>query len=373
MELYIYDRDMTLRGVIDEFATLIWSRRYWSCGDFRLLVPFTDKHIELLTQNRLIMKRGDAEAGEIRYIAVSKNAQGLEQIEAQGRFATNWIGKRALIKPIITTDNTQNILRRIVNEAIINPADTSKRIPGIFMADMPDLGSGVIEYASEPFINALLACETAAKAAKLGFRIISDPRTQRREFLVYAGRDLTADNNDGNPPCVFSQEFDNITEQEFVNSVENLRTTAYVAGEAVDGVPRAVIEVGGKAVGADRSEVFIDASDITQIVRGENGVETLLPDARYHEMLYQRGVSELEGYRESLAFSSGLNMSGNLKYRDDFDVGDRVTCVNRRWGVKINVRITEIREIYEKNQTRIEATFGESLPTLTDKIRQIAR
>lgn len=48
---------------------------------------------------------------------------------------------------------------------------------------------------------------------------------------VYEGRDLTAGNTAGNAPCIFSQEFDNIVEQEYTNSVENLKTTAYVGGE----------------------------------------------------------------------------------------------------------------------------------------------
>ena len=34
MELYIYDRDMILHGVIDEINSLIWTRRYWSAGEF---------------------------------------------------------------------------------------------------------------------------------------------------------------------------------------------------------------------------------------------------------------------------------------------------------------------------------------------------
>lgn len=50
-------------------------------------------------------------------------------------------------------------------------------------------------------------------------------------FSVYEGRDLTAGNTAGNAPCIFSQEFDNIVEQEYTNSVENLKTTAYVGGE----------------------------------------------------------------------------------------------------------------------------------------------
>lgn len=34
------------------------------------------------------MKRGDTEAAEIRYVHISKNSQGLEEIEVQGKFTT---------------------------------------------------------------------------------------------------------------------------------------------------------------------------------------------------------------------------------------------------------------------------------------------
>lgn len=109
MELYIYDRDMILHGVIDEINSLIWTRRYWSAGEFKLLVPFTNKHVSLLAKNNLIMKRGDTEAAEIRYVHISKNSQGLEEIEVQGKFITQWIGKRIEI---------DDDLKKIVDGAI---------------------------------------------------------------------------------------------------------------------------------------------------------------------------------------------------------------------------------------------------------------
>lgn len=77
----------------------------------------------------------------------------------------------------------------------------------------------------------------------------TDARTGAHVFSVYEGRDLTAGNTAGNAPCIFSQEFDNIVEQEYTNSVENLKTTAFVGGEEKEGVARKVAEVGGRQQG----------------------------------------------------------------------------------------------------------------------------
>ena len=374
MELYVYSSEMELQGIVEKIASLIWTRRYWSCGEFKLLVPFTEEHSRMLVKNNIIMKRGDDEAAQIRYVHITKNSQGLEEIEVQGKFLIAWIGKRIIKKQIITKDTTQNILYRIVRENVTNPADTVRKIPNVSIAtDDADTESGVIDYTSEQYTNAQLAAETAAKAAKLGIRMRTDARTGAHVFSVYEGRDLTAGNTAGNAPCIFSQEFDNIVEQEYTNSVENLKTTAFVGGEEKEGVARKVAEVGGSAAGLAREEVFINATDIVQEYEDDDGTQVTLTDAEYLALLSARGAEELEQYAETLSFGSKVNTFANLIYRTDYDLGDRVTCVNKRWGIRIDVRITEIAETYQNNVEEIDITFGESLPALLTQIRQITK
>ena len=374
MELYVYSSEMELQGIVEKIASLIWTRRYWSCGEFKLLVPFTEEHSRMLVKNNIIMKRDDDEAAQIRYVSITKNSQGLEEIEVQGKFLIAWIGKRIIKKQIITNDTTQNILYRIVRENVTNPADTARKIPDVSIAtDDEDTESGVIDYTSEQYTNAQLAAETAAKAAKLGIRMRTDARTGAHVFSVYEGRDLTAGNTAGNAPCIFSQEFDNIVEQEYTNSVENLKTTAFVGGEEKEGVARKVAEVGGSAAGLAREEVFINATDIVQEYEDDDGEQVTLTDTEYLALLSARGAEELEQYAETLSFGSKINTFANLIYRTDYDLGDRVTCVNKRWGIRIDVRITEIAETYQNNVEEIDITFGESLPALLTQIRQITK
>ena len=86
-------------------------------------------------------------------------------------------------------------------------------------------------------------------------------------------------------------------------------------------------------------------------------------------LLRAQGASVLADKTESISFSSKINTAANFAYKEDFDVGDRVTCLNRRWGVAIDARITEVEEAYESGKTEITATFGSSLPTLNDKLK----
>lgn len=369
MELYIYDTTLTLQGVIDEMTSFIWIRRYWSAGEFKLLVPFTELNGKLLTKGNLIMKKGDNKAAQITYLTIKKNAYGMEEIEVQGKFITAWLGTRILLKQIIATATSQKVLNRIVDENLTNPTAAERIIPLLELEkNPPDLGGGVINYTSEPFISCLLAAETVAKAAKLGFEIQTDIRRKRHIFRVYKGRDLTADQT-ARRPCIFSHEFDNIYEQEYENSIENLRSACYVGGEEKEGAERQIVEV-GTASGLDRKEIFVNATDITQTYR-DGDTEITMTLAEYIERLRERGVSELGQYAETLNFSSKVNVHGNLEYKTDFDIGDRVTCVDKRWGIKINVRITEMTETFQQNSTDVDVTFGESLPTLFEKINKM--
>jgi len=373
MELYIYDRDLELRGVFEKITSFIWVRRYNSVGEFKLLLPFTPAYNERLQMYRLIVKwDDDEEAGEIRYIEIRKNSQGKEEIEVQGRFVTNWIGKRIILAPIIATAPTQNIMTRIVTENVTNPTNANRRLNNITHTDISGISRGNIDYNSEPFINAGLAVERAAKASRLGFNITADIRQKAYFFNIYDGLDLTSGNTPGNPPAVFSVEFDNILEQTFTNSTERLRSTAYVGGEDTHDRPRRVVEVGAAAAGHERGEVFINATDIVQFWTDANGNPQSITNQQYDALLFQRGVQQLEYFAETLAFTSKVNTHANLRYKIDYNLGDRVTCINRRWGVRINVRITEIMEVYQNHpEPEIEITFGESLPALIDQIRAL--
>lgn len=371
MELYIYDTSLNLKGIIDEISSFIWTRRYWSCGEFKLLTPFTENNEKLLKKGNIIMKNihTDSEAAQINYITIKRNTYGLEEIEVQGKFIAAWLDARIILTPIIVIDTAHNIINRIVSENLINPSEIERAIPLLELeTNSADLDSNIISYSSEPFISCLLETETIAKANSLGFKIQTDLQSKKHIFKVYEGKDLTANQTTYNP-CIFAEDFDNIYEQEYENSTENLRSVCYVGGEKKDNAERQIVKV-GTAVGLDRKELFVDASDIVQTYT-EGSTEITMTSSEYINNLTERGMNTLEQYSETLNFSAKINTQSNLKYKTDFDIGDLVTCINKKWGIKVNARITEITETYQKNNNSIDVTFGESFPTLFDKINRI--
>lgn len=76
---------------------------------------------------------------------------------------------------------------------------------------------------------------------------------------------------------------------------------------------------------------------------------------------------EIRGYQKTNDTIIGV---GGLEYEKDFDLGDVVTLQNKEWGVSLDARITEVKEIYEPGGVKIEVTFGNNRPTLITKIKQ---
>ena len=117
-------------------------------------------------------------------------------------------------------------------------------------------------------------------------------------------------------------------------------------------------------------EVFCDATDFARKYQ-QGETEVTIPLDTYIAMLKTRGSAELENYGKNINFVSTINTNSNLKFKADFDLGDRITCKETKWGIQIDARITEVTETYQKGEETIEATVGDSLPTLVDQIRKV--
>ncbi|MEV3554387.1 phage tail protein, partial [Paenibacillus larvae] len=80
------------------------------------------------------------------------------------------------------------------------------------------------------------------------------------------------------------------------------------------------------------------------------------------------GHEKLSEVKRVASLEAKILTKSNLTYRKDYDLGDVVTVLNRQWGLTMNTRITEVAEVYEPSQVRIDVTFGNSIPTLADVI-----
>ncbi len=256
---------------------------------------------------------------------------------------------------------TENAIRAFVNKNCINPIDANRRIPLLVLGESKEHTQTANFQTS--YANVLEQLEDLSNVSGLGYRTLIDVKNKELTFDIYEGRNLTS-NQDVNPPAIFSKEFENILEQEYTDSLNNYRSLVLVAGEG-EGTERELVTV-GEGIGLDRYELFADARDL-QSTDGEESI------AEYKSMLEERGRLKLAEHTDIQTFESKINLRSNLVYKEDFDLGDIVTCTSKKWNVTVNGRITEIEEVYEEDGLNINIVFGNGIPNLIDKIKQVVR
>lgn len=384
MELYIFSRDLELKGILDTFTSLRWIRRYSKTGEFELQCALNTNTLELLKRENIIFKRDDIEAGYIETRQLKIGEDGQEYLEVKGKFLTNYLDRRISWDRVNFEGKTEELMRELVNCNAINPTNPNRKIPNLILGNLKGFIED-IKYQNS-FGNIIEQLENVSNTNNLGYRNLLDIKSRLIKFDVYKGIDRTI-NNGSITPCIFSRDFENILDQEYTDSLNNYKNTCMIAG-AGEGKDRKLTSI-ESGIGLDRFELYVDARDIEDkeekkkivtetdeegnITEHEETEEVEIPWERYKPLLIQRGEEKLSECEEIQTFDSKINTQGNNVYKKDYDLGDIVTVVDKKWGIRIDARITEIEEIYEEKGLEVNVVFGNNIPTIIDKIKQKVR
>lgn len=365
MELYIFNRNLEFKGILDNFNSLRWVRKYYKSGEFELQCALTPENLQLLQRENIIYKKDDTEAGYIEYRNLKQDIEGKEVLIIKGKFLTFYLNRRIIWGTEILNTTSELAMRTLVNKNAVAPTDNNRIIDNLILGNINNF-SGNADYQVS-YKNLSDEIENLSNISNLGHRINFDISNKKLIFDIYKGTDRSV-NQSINPRAIFSKEFENILEQEYVDSLNNYRNVCLIGGIG-EGTARKMAIV-GNAIRLDRYEVFNDQKSLSNTI-DNNGTTTTMSDADYTNLLIGKGNETLAETKEVTTFDSKVNISANLKYKTDFDLGDIVTFISKKWGITLDTRITEIEEVYETAGQQINITFGNNIPTLIDKIKQM--
>lgn len=339
---------------IDNYESLIFTRRWHRPGEFTLRINRHKQGTEYLQKGNIVML-SPAKAGIIRHreIELGPEGKGSEQIMIIGHTLQSIAGQRVVVPPEgqshdVKSGPAETVMKHYASNCMINPTNPARKIPIVVLAT--DQGRGPSISWQSRYKNLAEELEKVSLVTGLGWNICLDLTTKEWVFEVYQGRNLTAGQAE-NPPVIFSPDFDNIETQKYVESDIGYNTTAYVGGQG-EGEGREIVEVGYEKEGLDRREMFVDARDTTG------------------EKLASRGEQKLSETPEVKTFEARTLTNSVFVYEKDWDIGDIVTVQSREWGVTADMQVTEVKEIYEPGGLKVEPVFGKNLPTLGEKIKQ---
>lgn len=342
MELYIYNPDIELQGVIDGYSSLRWRRRFFEPGEFELHCPATNGNIALLQEDNIIHRLDRQEAGIIEGIKIAAAATGGEKITVTGRMGSCLLCQRIITPTINYSGTTELGMRKVVSDNAISARPIAYLTLGAANGHPETCTFQATGKNVQTTLTAL------AKASGLGYIARLDVPGRQWVFEVYKGTDKSVMHSTA-PYVLFSDEFANITSPQYTYNEQLYKNFAYVAGEG-DGADRVIVEV-DQTDGAPRRELWVDARDLQ---KGD------LTDAQYQAQLIQRGLEKLAEVARAESFEAAAVDTANFEYLNDWDLGDIVSF--EKWGLLLNQRITEVEEVYENGVVTITPVCGTPLP-----------
>jgi hypothetical protein len=343
MELYIFNTNRELVGIVESFEYLRWTRRYSQCGSFELKAIATQENAELLKEGNIIWKNDDEEAGIIEHLSLSQTDQ--EFITVSGRFATSFLARRIVWQTEKLSGDISDCVEQLIENNLINPSDVARKISGISFSS-PSLDIPISTQIS--YRNLMDAVTELCEVSEVGIKTIFTPETGVFTIMLYKGTESQA---------VFSKEYENLTEQVYTVSAADFANTALIGGEG-EGAERTFVAITSGS-GESRHEIFVDAKDLRAEDFGVDYINTLI----------FRGQSKLNEQVIRYSFDTSVNPHGNLTYKVDFDLGQVVKVISKAWGVSMTTRIAEVEETYDADGQSISVVFGKSELTIAQKIR----
>lgn len=369
----IINRNFDLLGEISNYESLMFTRSWSGIGTLEMRVNRYKKYADQLEKGNIVFPFNELHKV---YIILHREIE----LDENGKATENWLiralelkvitGRRITIPPAHTShDNKQAhaeaVMKHYINNNVINPVDVKRKIQQLVLA--ADQGRGINISWQSRFKNLAEELTEISLLSGLGWNIRLDYISKCFVFDAQQGRDLTASQS-MNSPVIFSPQFDSIKNLSYVQSELNYKNMAYVAGQG-EGVERRVIALHDNISGLDRHELFIDARDIAEETDDDPPQQRPVGDIIAD--LTNRGQQQLQEFLQEEYLEGQILTKSPFVYEKNYDLGDIVTLQSKDWGVTLDSRITEIKEIYEAGTgMQIEATFGNNRPTLINKIKQ---
>ena len=370
----ILDKDRKLIGIIDTAKSIIWKSEYYGTGDFEIYVSATPKIVALIRDGQYAARPNDVNVGVIEDVEITYSARDGRMILVSGRFAKSILGRRliyklgvsgASIEPVISSGLVEVAVRKLVQTQIISPDLPARKISFIGLGPIKDIPQKIVDADGEAarkqtsYANLLTYTDELLQEYGLGAYMSLDRGSGTLLYNVFAGKDRSVGNADGNKPIIFSQAFDNLLSSTYKHQTETYKNMALIGGEG-EGIDRVIAYVGESMAGMDRREVWVDASGQSRTYTDEDtGEETTYFLWEYVPLLQAAGRQQLEQLKEINTFDGEVDVSRiGLEYGTEYWIGDIVTRQDDDLGISANARIVSVIETQDESGYNISISFG---------------
>ncbi len=359
MNIFVLNTNFEAVDVIDSYESLIWTDRYSASGDFEIYTPFDIRVLQMIKQDYYLQILESDHIMIVEGITILSDAETGNHIRITGHSLESILNRRIIWNQIAVTGSLHNNIKQLITDAIINPAIADRRISNFIFEDSTD--SRILamtlekEFTGDNLYDVIVdACELN----QIGFKISLNSSNQF-VFKLYMGIDRSYAQTDTNYPyVVFSPNYENIINSNYVDSTEIMKNITLVLGED-SGSSRRSITVGSGS-GLTRRELYTDARDI----QSEKVTD-------YDEALRQRGLQGLIENSRTVSFEGEVEATRMFVYNTDFFMGD-IIQISNEYGIEGSARVVEFVRSEDANGFKQYPTF-EAIQDIDETVDNITQ
>jgi hypothetical protein len=316
MEIFVLNTNFESVAIVDSFKSMIWTDRYKAYGDFELYLPMDSGLLDFLKEDYYLCTKDSEHCMIIEDLSIDSDVEEGNFLTVTGRSLESLLERRIVWGQKVLTGNLQDAIETLLNESIISPSITERKIDNfIFQASTDTKITGLTIDAQFTGDDLYSVVKSLCEENNIGFRILLND-TNQFVFSLYSGVDRSYAQTE-NPYVIFSPGFGNILNSNYYRSKANFKNVTLVAGEG-EGASRKTAIVGSGS-GLNRRELFTDARDISSDTE-----EGTLTNEEYIAKLQARGNENLSEYNVKTAFEGEVEATRLFKYGKDFFIGDIV-------------------------------------------------
>ena len=355
-EFWVLDETYKLKGVIDNYKSVIWTERFSTNGDFEIYCQKNEYNYNILRLNSdtctpvFIMRSDDtSKMAILTDVKYTFSPEDGEMIVASGYTDDYLLHYRVIFEQANYFGNAEYAIRHMVQNAFIHNefGYYTRNTNDLILGSMIGLAD---TYRIDAQYQGVYLDEAISKTCQdlgIGYGISFNAATNKFVFNIAVGQ--------SRPSVIFSVNLDNVLSSEYTNKVKP--NTIYAIGVG-DGVNRYVGEYDTESTertGLFRQELYVDADKVSNNGDSFNILSyvNLLKGAAKQE--YADKYSNNETIESSVVTNS-------YRLGIDYNLGDIVTTiltvgVNGGTLKKLQQRVVEIVECWDDNGYTCEPSF----------------
>lgn len=351
MEFLVLNTKFEAVAILDVFESFIWTDQYSKYGDFEIYTSSDRQIIETLKEDFYIWTEDSEHVMIIENRKIITDVEEGNKLLVSGRSLESILDRRIIWNQILLDGYLQEQIKRLLNENVINPSDSNRKISNFIFekTDDPYISSLKIQmqYTGDNLYEAI--CKIC-DSVNIGFKVTLNDNNQF-VFKLYFGVDRSYD-QETNPYVVFSPNFENIIDSNYYESKAGYKNVGLVAGEGEGSARRTVIVGESESKELSRRELYVDARDILSTT--SNG--GTISNTAYDNLLRTRGYDRLKENKVIRAFDGQVESTQMYRYGEHYYMGDIVQLENE-YGMESKVRVTEFIRSVDKDGINSYPTF----------------